>query len=156
MPENFKMKSLILTVIFMVTCTFMYAETVELNGNLIKIDGKDVLKFEKNKIASFSIYTIDGEELLMYRLHDNETPGDGNDDYYVLNFILEKKKIEAIPAANTTGIGGMNVKKTSEKVVNWLLREKVLNADGTLNADRIDIFISKYDENIRDRTFRIR
>lgn len=150
------MRTLFLTLIFMTAYTFMYGQTVELSDNLIKIDGQAVLKFEKNKMASFSIYNMDGDELLMYRLHDNDTPGDGNDDYYILNFIIEKKKIEAMPASNTTGLIGMNVKKTSEKVVNWLLREKVLNTDGTLNADRIDIVISKYDENIQNRTFRMR
>jgi hypothetical protein len=48
----------------------------------------------------------------------------------------------------------MNSKKGMEKLVRWLLKERVINHDGELNADRVAVFKDKYDENITERTVR--
>ena len=48
----------------------------------------------------------------------------------------------------------MNSKKSMEKLIKWLLKEKVLTNDGELNPDRLAIFKEKYDQNITERTIR--
>lgn len=148
------MKKLYSLLVFVFACVILQAQTVEMGGDIIKIDGKEILKFQKNKYGSFSIFNQEGDELLMYVLHNNETPSYGQDDYYTLNFLTERKKVEAIPATQTTGMFGINAKKTAEKVLSWLLREKVLNSDGTINGERVDVFVQKYHENIQNRTIR--
>jgi hypothetical protein len=48
----------------------------------------------------------------------------------------------------------MNSRKGMEKLIKWLLKERVINNDGELNSDRVQIFKDKYNENITERTFR--
>lgn len=94
----------------------------------------------------------DDEEILLYRYMDNETSKYFDDDYYVLNFLTEKIKIESSDFTKIFNI--MNSRKGMEKLIKWLLKERVINQDGVLNPDRLAIFKEKYDENITERTLR--
>ncbi len=48
----------------------------------------------------------------------------------------------------------MNSRKNMEKLIKWLLKEKVLDSNGNLNAEKLDVFFDKYDEKITERTVR--
>lgn len=83
---------------------------------------------------------------------DNETLRYQEDDYYILNFLTEKIKVESNDFSKILNF--MNSKKAMEKLIKWLLKEKVLTNDGELNPERLTIFKEKYDENITERTIR--
>jgi hypothetical protein len=130
-----------------------FAQEVIIKDDKVLLDGKQILKAEKINVAQYSFYTMkDDEEILMYRYMDNETPRYQEDDYYVLNFLTEKTKVESTDF--TKILNFMNSRKGMEKLVKWLLKERVINSDGELNSERVQIFKEKYDENITERTFR--
>jgi len=132
---------------------FYFAQEVVIKDDKVLLDGKQILKAEKINVAQYSFYTMkDDEEILMYRYMDNETPRYQEDDYYVLNFLTEKTKVESTDF--TKILNFMNSRKGMEKLVKWLLKERVINSDGELNSERVQIFKEKYDENITERTFR--
>ncbi len=148
-------KKIICAALFLASATAM-AQEVEIKDDKVLLDGKAILKYEKVNIKQHSFYSADGEnELFMYRWSDNESPQYLEDDYFIINFLTEKIKVESNQNRHQAIAGmGMNSRKNMEKLVKWLLKEKVLNPDGTLNPDRLAIFQEKYNENITDRTVR--
>ncbi|REC48650.1 hypothetical protein DRF67_07205 [Chryseobacterium pennipullorum] len=145
-----KLSTLFLLII---GCNLYFSQEVTIKDDKVLLDGKQILKAEKINAAQYSFFSMkDDEEILLYRYMDNETPRYVNDDYFILNFLTEKIKIESTDLAKIANF--MNSRKGMEKLVRWLLKERVINHDGELNADRIVVFKEKYDENITDRTLR--
>lgn len=75
-----------------------------------------------------------------------------DDDYYVLNFLTEKVKIESRDYSHFSSF--FNSKKSMQKLIQWLIKEKVLSVDGNINKEKLEVFFEKYDENIVNRTMR--
>ena len=90
----------------------------------------------------------------MFRWNDNETPKYHDDDYFILNFLQAKKKIESKSTTHVIAGIGLNSKKNMQKLVGGLLKEKVLDADGKINSGKLDTFCEKYNENLTERTIR--
>lgn len=136
-----------------ISFNFYFSQEVVIKDDKVLLDGKQILKAEKISVAQYSFYTMkNDDEILMYKYMDNETIKNVNDDYYILNFLTEKVKVESSDFTKIANF--MNSKKGMEKLVKWLLKERVINNDGELNADRVQIFKEKYDENITERTLR--
>ncbi|REC73936.1 hypothetical protein DRF60_18810 [Chryseobacterium elymi] len=144
----------LLPFFFLITSVnFYFSQEVTIKDDKVLLDGKQILRAEKINMIEYSFFTLkDDEEILMYKMMDSGTPKYSNDDYYVLNFLTQKTKVES--SDFTKILNFMNSKKGMEKLIKWLLKEKVINSDGELNPDRLEIFKEKYDENITDRTFR--
>ncbi|AZB08744.1 hypothetical protein EG344_07830 [Chryseobacterium sp. G0162] len=134
-------------------CNLYSSQDVSIKDDKVLLDGKQILKAEKINLTQYSFFSMkDDEEVLMYKYMDNETPRYVSDDYFVLNFLTEKTRVESTDLAKIANF--MNSKKGMEKLVRWLLKERVINQDGELNPDRLAIFKEKYDENITQRTLR--
>lgn len=130
-----------------------YSQEVVIKDDKVLLDGKQILKAEKINVAQYSFFSMaDDEEILLYRYMDNETQGYFDDDFYVLNFLTEKVKVESSDFTKIFNV--MNSRKGMEKLIKWLLKERVINQNGELNTDRLAIFKEKYDENITERTLR--
>ena len=130
-----------------------FSQDVEIKDDKVLLDGKQILKVEKINVTQYSFYNLkDDEEILLYRSFDNETPTYVNDDYYSLNFLTEKVKVEINDFSRIASF--MNSKKSMEKLVKWLLKEKVITTGGEVNPDRVTTFKEKYDQNITERTIR--
>lgn len=144
----------LLTLFLLIFCLgFYFSQEVVIKDDKVLLDGKQILKAEKINVLQYSFYSMkDDEEILMFRQMDNETPKYMDDDYYVLNFLTEKTKVESTDF--TKILNFMNSRKAMEKLIKWLLKERVINSDGELNPERVQTFKEKYDENITDRTFR--
>lgn len=139
--------------LLVVSCNLYFSQDITIKDDKVLLDGKQILKAEKINVTQYSFFSMkDDEEILMYRYMDNETPRYVSDDYFVLNFLTEKTKIESTDLAKIANF--MNSRKGMEKLVKWLLKERVINQDGELNPDRVALFKEKYDENITQRTFR--
>lgn len=150
------LKKILLGITMFATLFTSYAQEkkVEIKDNKILINGVVALKYEKISSIEHSFYTLDDDEILMYKYNSNETPSYAADDYMILNFLTLKTKIESNDVSKSLAGLGMNTKKNMEKLVTWLLKEKVINEKGELNPERLEIFYDKYHENITDRTFR--
>ncbi|MEA1850391.1 MULTISPECIES: hypothetical protein [Chryseobacterium] len=148
-----KTKKLLTLFLLISGLSFYFSQEVVIKDDKVLLDGKQILKAEKINVLQYSFYSMkDDEEILMFRQMDNETPKYMDDDYYVLNFLTEKTKVESTDF--TKILNFMNSRKAMEKLIKWLLKERVINNDGELNPERVQTFKEKYDENITDRTFR--
>lgn len=146
-------KRLLTFFIVMISCNVYFSQEVTIKDDKVLLDGKQILKAEKINVAQYSFFSMkDDEEVLLYRYMDNETPRYVNDDYFILNFLTEKTKVESTDMTKISNF--MNSKKGMEKLIKWLLKERVINHDGELNADRVAVFKDKYHENITERTLR--
>ncbi|WP_228445940.1 hypothetical protein [Chryseobacterium gleum] len=139
--------------LLMVSCNLYFSQDVSIKDDKVLLDGKQILKAEKINAAQYSFFSMkDDEEVLLYRYMDNETPRYVNDDYFILNFLTEKTKVESTDMTKISNF--MNSKKGMEKLIKWLLKERVISHKGELNPERVAIFKDKYHENITERTFR--
>ncbi|MGU3373333.1 hypothetical protein [Chryseobacterium sp. M5A1_1a] len=139
--------------LLMISCNLYFSQEVTIKDDQVLLDGKQILKAEKINVDQYSFFSMkDDEEVLMYRYMDNETPRYIKDDYFILNFLTEKTKVESTDISKIANF--MNSKKGMEKLVKWLLKERVINHDGELNSERVAVFKDKYDENITVRTLR--
>lgn len=146
-------KKLLTFSLLVLSFNFYFTQEVEIKDDKVLLDGKQILKAEKINMVEYSFYNLKSDdEILLYRQMDNETSRYQDDDYYVLNFLTEKVKVESNDFYKITSF--MNSKKSMEKLIKWLLKEKVLTNDGELNPDRLAIFKEKYDQNITERTIR--
>ncbi len=144
----------IITLGLLLVNVLLSAQKVEIKGDNVLLDGKAILKSEKINVTQYSFYTLNGDEILMFKIFDNETPQYHQDDYYVLNFIEEKKKLQSTDFSKVIAGLGMNSKKSMEKLTTWLLKEKVITPEGKVDTNRLDVLIDKYDEKILERTIR--
>ncbi|WP_139420377.1 hypothetical protein [Chryseobacterium mulctrae] len=146
-------KKLLAFSLLVLSFNFYFTQEVEIKDDKVLLDGKQILKAEKINMVEYSFYNLKSDdEILLYRQMDNETSRYQDDDYYVLNFLTEKVKVESNDFYKIASF--MNSKKSMEKLIKWLLKEKVLTNDGELNPDRLAIFKEKYDQNITERTIR--
>ncbi|WP_435524443.1 hypothetical protein [Chryseobacterium indoltheticum] len=146
-------KKLLIFSLLVLSFNFYFTQEVEIKDDKVLLDGKQILKAEKINMVEYSFYNLKSDdEILLYRQMDNETSRYQDDDYYVLNFLTEKVKVESNDFYKIASF--MNSKKSMEKLIKWLLKEKVLTNDGELNPDRLAIFKEKYDQNITERTIR--
>jgi hypothetical protein len=145
-----KIKLLLAAVLFGIN--FMFSQEVKIKKDKIFVDGNLFLKYEKINVNTHSVYDLDDNEILFVSFKDNETPQYLDDDFYILNFTTEKIKIESSDYSRIASF--MNSKKTMQKMIKWLLKDKVINKDGTINSEKLELFFEKYDENITNRTIR--
>ncbi|MDY0931792.1 hypothetical protein [Chryseobacterium sp. CFBP8996] len=146
-------KKLLTFSLLVLSFNFYFTQEVEIKDDKVLLDGKQILKAEKINMVEYSFYNLKSDdEILLYRQMDNETSRYQDDDYYVLNFLTEKVKVESNDFYKIASF--MNSKKSMEKLIKWLLKERVLTNDGEINPDRLAIFKEKYDQNITERTIR--
>ncbi len=139
--------------ILMISSNLYFSQNVTIKDDKVLLDGKQILKAEKLSLAQYSFFSMkNDDEILIYKYMDNETPSYVSDDYFILNFLTEKVKVESGDLGKVSNF--MNSRKGMEKIIRWLLKERVINQDGELNSDRLAVFKEKYDENITARTLR--
>lgn len=146
-------KTIIAAIVTLASFNLSHSQEVEIKDDKVYLDGKELLRYEKVNVIQHSFYTLkDDEEILLYKEFDNETPKYIEDDYYILNFLQEKIKVETQDFSKIASF--MNSKKAMQKLIKWLVKEKVITPEGTNNRDKLDSFYEKYNENIVNRTMR--
>jgi hypothetical protein len=129
-----------------------YAQNVKIKKDKVLLEGKLFLKYEKINFITHSIYDLNDNEILFVQFKDNETSDYTDDDFYVLNFINESIKVESSDYSRIASF--MSSRKAIQKLIRWLVKDKVISADGSVNLKRLQIFFDKYDEKITNRTIR--
>ena len=150
------MKKCILTSAFLVlSFSFVFSQNVEIKDDKVYLDSTEILYYEKSNQFNHSFFSLNNkDEILFFKLDNNETPKYLDDDFIVINFLTQKKKVESKDTRKAISGLGINSKKNMQKLIEWLLKEKVLNNDGTINTEKLELFYEKYNENITNRTIR--
>ena len=109
------------------------AQSIKLSDGKILSDGKEMLSFKKgNSSTEFTIYKLNTtEELVFIMWDDNQTRTTSTDDYYRINFLPLKLKMES-----------SNVKFNWKKCVEWLFQNGIFSESGELNQEKINNFVS--------------
>ncbi|WP_407484210.1 hypothetical protein [Elizabethkingia meningoseptica] len=152
--KKMKKKLTLFFLLLLFSFNNMHAQEVSIKDNKIEINNVPVLRYEKVTSEQYSFYNLNDDEILLFRYNNNETPNYSNDDFIVLNFLSNKRKVETKDIEKAMAGIGWNSKKNITKIINWLLKEKVLTPEGAINPDKLDIFVEKYDGNITNRTIR--
>ena len=148
-------KTTLLSILFTITVSSLFAQEVVFKDSKALLDGNPILKYERVDAFQYSFYSLENDdEVLMYKFFDNGTPRFKDDDYYVLNFLTEKKKVESMDFSKVLYGSELSPKKNMQKLIKWLVKEKVLTAEGKINKEKLDIFYDKYNENITARIIR--
>jgi hypothetical protein len=150
------MKKILLTFsLILSNVCFLHAQEVEIKNDQVLLDGNPILKYEKINILQHSFYSLESDdEILLFKWHDNETSEYSDDDYIILNFLVNKIKVETTSVEHVIAGIGMNSKKNMQKLIKWLIKEKVLDTKGNINPDKLQTFYDKYNEDITNRTSR--
>ena len=141
------MKKILLLMGLLTITNLINAQSITLKKGYVFLDGKEILKYERKDFGVSQIHFFDlkdNTEVLFFRRNDAETPNYMDDDYTEIKFIGLKKGIE------------IKQKKPWKGYLEWLVKNKVLNSDGTINEEKADALIQNYDENISNRTIRVR
>ncbi len=126
--------------------TPLYAQEVELKDDKVLVDGTEILTYEKINNLQYSFFDADGNEILMYKYQNNQTQDYQDDDYFTLNFLALKKKVET---SDFSLIYAISSKKNMQKLIKLLLKEKVLASNGTIDSEKVDVFYEKYNQAIK-------
>lgn len=104
------------------------------------VEKKEVLKL-RYSIGYFYVSDLNtGEEMMYFRINDNETPSYFDDDYVKVFFNDSEKEFES--------------KSHQRILMAQMINEGVFDSDWNLVEENVDKFIRKYDENISNRTVR--
>jgi len=104
------------------------------------VQKKEVLKL-RYSIGYFYVSDLNTDEEMMYfRINDNETPSYFDDDYVKVFFNDSEKEFES--------------KSHQRILMAQMINEGVFDSDWNLVEENVDKFIRKYDENISNRTVR--
>ena len=104
------------------------------------VEKKEVLKL-RYSIGYFYVSDLNtGEEMMYFRINDNETPSYFDDDYVKVFFNDSEKEFES--------------KSHQRILMAQMINEGIFDSDWNLVEENVDKFIRKYDENISNRTVR--
>lgn len=138
------MKKILLTGA-LIFSNLVNAQDIKLKKEKVLLDGKEILKYERENWGVFQIhfYPLNSdEEILLFKKNDNETKNYLDDDYTEIKFISLNKSLE------------IKQNRTWSGYLEWLIKNKALNTDGSLNEEKVDNLIINYDEKITSRTLR--
>lgn len=145
--HNSIMKHLLVIIFFSLFISITTnAQDINLKKNFVTVDGEQRFQYEKRRSATeFSLYSLDKEkEILTIIRNKGGTAGYSYDDYVQLIFAEHNVRVESV-----------RLKGYSYKwFVKLLLKEKVLTSDSSIDEQKLQVFFTKYDENVTNRTIR--
>jgi hypothetical protein len=148
------LKTTFFTALLLAFSFTVSAQEVELKDDKILLDGKEILKYEKIDLMKHSFFTLDsGDEILYFLISDNETLENLDDDYFTLKFLTEKINVESNEVSK---IASISSKKTIQKLIKWLVKEKVIGVDGKLDRAKLEIFHEKFHAKITEKAEALR
>ncbi|HTO16334.1 MAG TPA: hypothetical protein VLZ83_11215 [Edaphocola sp.] len=137
----------IITLLIVTSFTIKtYAQDIKLKKDFVIVDGEQKFQYEKRSSATeFTLYSLDKDkEILTIIRNKGGTAGYSYDDYVQLIFTDYNVRVESV-----------RFKGYSFKwFIELLLKEKVLNPDGSIDEQKLQTFFTKYDENVTNRTIR--
>lgn len=108
------------------------AQKVKLKKGVVYVDDAECLKQEGKLVPGYTFSSLAGDELFYVG-----SANDGRNPYWRLTFLKEKKSISYRATF-----------PTNKALITKLVSEGVLVDCATINYDKVDTFIAKYDERI--------
>ena len=139
------MKKLLFSFLLL-SITHLYAQEVKLKDDNVIVNGKQIFKYEKVNNLQYSFYDAEGNEILMYKYQNNQTQDYQGDDYFTINFITLKRKVET---SDFNLIYAASPRKNMQKLMRLLFKEKVFDVNGNINAGKLTVFSEKYNQEIK-------
>jgi len=118
-----------------------FSQKISFKNDKILVDNIEVFVYKKTNRGEFSIYDkTTKKELVFIYYNDNGTRGYYDDDYIKITFLELNKSMEN------------DLALWSEKLIKWFLENNLFNKEGKWNEEAINQFITKYNQNISNRT----
>lgn len=114
------------------------AQKVDIKKNDILIDGNSTLKLEKINLAEYSITDKNDTEILHFQTKQDAETGQ---TYLFFYFTQIKEKVESNNVGRITGLG---YKAMMKNMLTWLVKDKVIGTDGSIDAAQVAVFKDKY------------
>ena len=140
------MKIIYLLLIGLFTTYVSLSQDIKLSKGKVLCDGKEILSFTKEIFGEYQyhFFTLDSkEEILFIKKNDNQTKT-FDDDFTQIKFLQLGKMVET------------RLDKPWKKYIEWLMQNKVLDNNGKLDEEKVNLFIKNYNENITNRTINIK
>lgn len=133
-------KQLILSMFFTITTSLVLSQNVKLKGDYVLLENTKIMKYDKRKVGRETAFIDLGtnEEVLVAQYLNGGNSSTNVDDYYRIIFVKQNKSMEYLAT------------RWNKALIKWLLKEKVLTADGKVNESRLDAFIEEYDQNVTE------
>jgi hypothetical protein len=138
------MKLKLFLPLLLISCS-IYSQNVKLKKDKLILDDKEIMNYEfKNYDLEIHLYKLNSkdEEIFIF-YNNNGTRETRDDDYLKIFFTKSKKKLET-----------SQVFDSWKQRVKFLIENDVIDKDGNVIEDTIDLFISKYNEDLSNRTKR--
>ncbi len=136
-------RSLTLSLILLFSLAGTHAQVVKIKKDNVLLNGTAILKYNKINLAQVSFYSLNGDELLFYQTLEHCYGQRADDDCMVLNFVTAKIKFRV---SDWSRIASLGVNNAMEKLIRWLVQDKVLSETGELNLEKLALFRDKYED----------
>lgn len=136
----------IIVVFLLLSCSIQSnAQNVKLKKGKVLLDNQEIMKFERQQMgAIFYMYDLKTDtEVIFIQRKDNETPKYFVDDFLKIYF----SQFDIMMEVSVT-------QYNNKRILKSLVKHKALRPDGTLDKEKVKLFVKKFDENITNRTIR--
>ena len=139
------MKLKVVTILMLCMTMASFGQKIKFKKDKVLVDGKEMFNFERRALGTeISIYNLGTDDEIIYMIHNNnETPQYQQDDFTKMVFIEEDVIIEST-----------NLVGSWKRMIQTLIKQKVIDENGKINVEKLGKFRKKYDENITNRTVR--
>jgi len=136
--------------IFLLVCVMFsinsaHAQKVKLKNDVIYVDGEAAFSYaRKMNKTELVVYNLNTKDELFTAIFYPVNIKIHEDNYYKIVFAHESESMEYTRVY------------WNKSLISWMLEQDVLTGEGKINTDKIDSFITKYDENVSERTMILR
>lgn len=141
-------------LIIMLSTLLGMGQKIEISENKVFINDTHVLNYKQVSPVEAVVTALSSDEIVSLRFLDNGTARYTADDYFIISFFQHKQRVESSNYSLSVQGLGINMRKNMEKLLQNLVRYKVMLDDGSMDEDFLEKFVIKYDENITQRTIR--
>lgn len=135
----------IITIALLLVFGTLQAQKIKLKKGDVLLDGNVIMTYEKEVwgVHKITLTSLENEkDLVEINMNDNETSEYYEDDYVQIKFLSTGDLVE------------MKMNKSFKKIIEWLVKKKMITSDGKINEKDLPLFVKNYDENITNRTVR--
>jgi Ni,Fe-hydrogenase I small subunit len=126
------------TVLFLLVSLISSSQKIKLKDEVVLVDDVAWLKYDGCtgfKYQTCSLINNNNDEIIFFKFivrgTDNMVFNKGGDpNYYVVSFLGLNKKLE--------------IRELTKDIIKIIYNAKVVNADGTLNEEKVDRLVEKY------------
>ncbi len=129
------MKKLLFTVTIFCISIVAFGQEIKIKDNTVFVDGKECLKINVSDPNNITFLDMNGKEIIFLKYIHNTKYGSV---YCKITFLEQKKSFTS-----------KNYIYTKKLLIKRLVAEKLLE-NCSINSDKLDVFLLKFDENVEN------